>query len=192
MGLALVQMGTKPATRLADPDRFARFFDRTLPRVYGYFIARAGGDVATAEDLTQETYLAAIAALKKGPEIGDPERWLFGIARHRLIDHYRAAARDSANTCPWDDEQPPGDDRDLPPLRLHDQQVRDQVIECLDRLSPAQRAALVLHYLDGLPVREVAEYLGRSEHATESLLARGRRGFKQHFHQIEREHADAR
>lgn len=192
MGLALVQMGTKPATRLADPDRFARFFDRTLPRVYGYFIARAGGDVATAEDLTQETYRAAIAALKKGPEIGDPERWLFGIARHRLIDHYRAAARDSANTCALDDEQPPGDDRDLPPLRLHDQQVRDQVIECLDRLPPAQRAALVLHYLDGLPVREVADYLGRSEHATESLLARGRRSFKTQFQQIEREHADAR
>jgi RNA polymerase sigma-70 factor (ECF subfamily) len=188
MGRALAQMGN--ATRLDDPDQFARFFDRTLPRVYGYFIARTGGDVAIAEDLTQETYLAAVAAVRKKPEIGDAERWLFGIARHRLIDHYRAAARESANTCAWDESEPPGDDRDLPALQLHDQHVRDQVIESLHRLPPAQRAALVLHYLDGLPVCDVAEFLGRSEHATESLLARGRRGFKTHFQRLDREKID--
>jgi RNA polymerase sigma-70 factor (ECF subfamily) len=190
MGLALAQMGTMHATRLDDPDRFARFFDRTLPRVYGYFIARTGGDVTIAEDLTQETFLSAVAAVRKKPEIGDAERWLFGIARHRLIDHYRATARDSANTCSWDDREPLGGDLDLPALRLHDQQVCDQVIESLYLLPPAQRAALVLHYLDGLPVCEVAEFLGRSEHATESLLARGRRGFKTHFQRIARENTD--
>ena len=41
-------------------------------------------------------------------------------------------------------------------------------------LPPQQRAALTLRYLDGLPVAEVAGHLGRSVHATETLLVRSR------------------
>ncbi len=44
----------------------------------------------------------------------------------------------------------------------------------LARLSGHQRAALTLRYLDGLPVAEVAELLGRSVHATETLLVRAK------------------
>ena len=44
----------------------------------------------------------------------------------------------------------------------------------LSRVSVPQRVALTLRYLDGLPVPEVAEHLGRSLHATETLLARAR------------------
>jgi RNA polymerase sigma-70 factor (ECF subfamily) len=44
----------------------------------------------------------------------------------------------------------------------------------LSRLSAYQRAALTLRYLDGLPVAEVARELGRSLHATETLLVRAR------------------
>src|SRR5207302_2542153 len=44
----------------------------------------------------------------------------------------------------------------------------------LARLSVNQRAALTLRYLDGLPVADVAEHLGRTVHATETLLVRSR------------------
>jgi RNA polymerase sigma-70 factor (ECF subfamily) len=48
----------------------------------------------------------------------------------------------------------------------------------LDRVGPHHRAALTLRYLDGLPVAEVAENLGRGLHATEALLQRARRALR--------------
>jgi RNA polymerase sigma-70 factor (ECF subfamily) len=49
----------------------------------------------------------------------------------------------------------------------------------LARLTPHHRAALVLRYLDGLPVAEVALLLDRSVHATESLLVRAKAAYRQ-------------
>jgi RNA polymerase sigma factor (sigma-70 family) len=48
------------------------------------------------------------------------------------------------------------------------------VAVALDRLPPAQRAAMVLRYMDDLPVRQVAQAMARTESAVESLLSRGR------------------
>jgi RNA polymerase sigma-70 factor, ECF subfamily len=72
-----------------DPGSFRAFYDDALPRVYGYFLHRCGGSVPVAEDLTQETFLAAVAELKKDKRVATPVAWIYGIARHKLLDHYR-------------------------------------------------------------------------------------------------------
>jgi RNA polymerase sigma-70 factor (ECF subfamily) len=51
----------------------------------------------------------------------------------------------------------------------------------LARLPVPQRAALTLRYLDGLPVNDVAEHLGRSVHATETLLVRSRNALRRQY-----------
>ena len=53
--------------------------------------------------------------------------------------------------------------------------------EVLADLGAHHRTALTLRYLDGLPVREVAEHLGRTEHATEALLVRARHAFRARY-----------
>jgi RNA polymerase sigma-70 factor (ECF subfamily) len=53
--------------------------------------------------------------------------------------------------------------------------------EVLERLGPHHRAALVLRYLDGLPVPEVAAHLDRTLHATEALLVRARSAFRRTY-----------
>jgi DNA-directed RNA polymerase specialized sigma24 family protein len=55
---------------------------------------------------------------------------------------------------------------------------RRGVAETLARLQPSQARALTLHYLEGRPVREVAEHLQVSEIAAQSLLQRGRHAFR--------------
>jgi hypothetical protein len=55
-----------------DPDSFRSFYDEVLPQVYRYVLHRCGGSVSTAEDLTQETFLAAVAELRQGREIDNP------------------------------------------------------------------------------------------------------------------------
>lgn len=55
---------------------------------------------------------------------------------------------------------------------------RELLLENLGRLTAMQRAVLILHYADGMPVREVAQEIGRSESATESLLTRAREALR--------------
>ncbi len=85
--------------QLSDPAVFDAFYAEALPVVYGYFLRRTGGVPAVAEDLTQETFLAAVQ-IGKGTTVDAPMPWLIGIARHRLVDHYRATAAEERRYRP--------------------------------------------------------------------------------------------
>jgi RNA polymerase sigma-70 factor (ECF subfamily) len=148
-------------------------YDRAMPQVYGYLILRCGR-AAVAEDLTAETFLAAVRSVQRGspPESELTVGWLIGVARHKLADHWRRQAREERKLELVSGEQPELDD----PwdVTLDAAQAR----EVLDRMGGHHRAALTLRYLDGLPVPEVAATLDRTVHATEALLVRARRAFR--------------
>jgi RNA polymerase sigma-70 factor, ECF subfamily len=153
-------VGTQPESSGAE--RVADIYQRALPQVYGYLLPRCGR--------TADTFMAAVAALAEGRiRAADVTvAWLIGVARHKLADHWRRSAREQRGAAavavlaeeagdPWD--------KHLDVQAAH---------AALARLPGPQRAALTLRYLDGLPVAEVAACLGRSLHATETLLVRGR------------------
>ena len=79
---------------LADNRAFEAWHRRTLPRVYGYLLSRCAGDVALAEELTQQTYVAAIDRKARFDGRSDTVVWLCGIARHKLADHFRSIERE--------------------------------------------------------------------------------------------------
>ena len=165
--------------RLHDPEQFRVFYADALPRVYGYFLYRCGGEIALAEDLTQETFLAAVAELRRGATVVSPGSWILGIARHKLLDHFRRQRRIGWSMVSWESTVDEHGEALLVPE--DDDASRDQAIATLSLVPVMQREALVLHYLDGLSVAEVASLLQRSVSATESLLARGRASFRQGF-----------
>jgi RNA polymerase sigma-70 factor, ECF subfamily len=147
-------------------------YDDALPHVYGYLLARCG-DTGLAEDLTAESFLAAVRAVRQ-PGAAEPSiPWLIGVARHKLADHWRRAEREQRGlrllegepACPVD------------PWETVVDRIRAR--EVLERLGAHHRAALTLRYLDGLGVPEVARHLDRTLHATEALLVRARAAFRQ-------------
>lgn len=146
-------------------------YDDALPEVYGYLLPRCGS-ATLAEDLTAETFLAAVSAVKRHAVPDLTVAWLVGVARHKLVDHWRRATREERKLRVAHDEQVDVDD----PWDAHLDAARAH--EVLGRLGPHHRAALTLRYLDGLSVPEVAEHLGRTVHATEALLVRARRAFR--------------
>ena len=159
----------RAAPDIAEPQAFAAFYDEALPRIYGYFVHRCGRGAAVAEDLTQETFLAAVVELRKGRRVDAPLPWIHGIARHKLIDHYRREARQQDATVVDEvPHEPSGGDR-------------ERVLHALRAVPPQQRAALVLRHMEGLTVPELALVLGRSVEAAESLLARGRVCFRRAY-----------
>lgn len=147
-------------------------YDRALPEVYGYLLPRCG-DRTTAEDVTSETFLAAVDAVQRGTVPNLTVAWLIGVARHKLVDHWRRSAREERRVLrvaaepdagvddPWDAEV------DVAVAR-----------EVLAGLGAHHRAALTLRYLDGLSVPEVARCLDRTVHATEALLIRAKAAFR--------------
>ena len=149
-------------------------YDSALPEVYGYLVRRCDG-ATVAEDLTAETFLAAVSAVQKGTVPTMTTAWLIGVARHKLVDHWRKRARDERNLQAVADEPASDDD----PWDAHlDASVAHAV---LGRLGAHHRSALTLRYLDGLSVPEVAEHLGRTVHATEALLVRARLAFRRAY-----------
>ena len=149
-------------------------YDRALPQVYGYLLVRCPS-AAIAEDLTAETFLAAVAAVKKRSVQEMSVAWLVAVARNKLVDHWRRAAREERLLRAVEDDVEPEED----PWDEHlDRAVAYTV---LAGLGPHHRAALTLRYLDGLPVPEVAAHLERTVHATEALLVRARTAFRRSY-----------
>ena len=107
------------------------------------------------------------------PPIAVP--WLLGVARHKLADHYRR--RQDRLSVPLAQLPEPVETSDDWNAEL-DRMVAESV---LARLSEPHRTVLVLRYMDDCSVPECAELIGRTVHATEALLVRARRAFKQQY-----------
>ena len=156
-----------------------------LPQVYGYLLPRCGS-VAVAEDLTAETFLAAVAAVREGRVRDVTVGWLVGVARHKLVDHWRRVGREQRGLAAIEGEQ--AVDRGDPWDSVLD---LDAAHAALWRLPVPQRVALMLRYLDGLSVPEVAEHLGRTVHGTETLLVRARAALRRVYDEEERDERSA-
>jgi RNA polymerase sigma-70 factor (ECF subfamily) len=148
-------------------DSLVAIYQDALPQVYGYLLTRCR-DVSVAEDLTAETFMAAVTACRQtsAPEV--TVAWLIGVARHKLVDHWRRLAREQRHqgAVAADDEV-----MDDPWEEWID---AESAHAALAQLSVQHRTALTVRYLDGLSVPEVAAHVERSVHATETLLVRAR------------------
>jgi RNA polymerase sigma-70 factor (ECF subfamily) len=152
------------------PDVCAQFYDQAFDEVYRYVCRAVLGNRALAEDLTQETFTAVVASVRAGHAELQSIPWVIGIARHKLIDHYRRCESEQRRmSLVWvggfADEQ----------LDDLDGAAPSRVAELLRELSSAHRLVLALRYVDDLSVEDIATAMGRSVHATESLLVRARR-----------------
>ncbi len=153
------------------PDALRDFFDIALGEVYPYLLRRCGGDLATAEDLTQDTFVSAVRTLRDGRIDRLTVGWLITCAQSRFIDHCRSEDRRLRHlSLVTASESDPIDDGVLAEMLLD---------EHLGVLPPSQRLVVVLHHLDGLSVPDVAKRTDRSVRAVESLLARARRTMRQ-------------
>lgn len=146
-------------------------YDAALPHVYGYLLSRSR-DAGLAEDLTAETFLAAVAAVRRRTAPPLSTAWLVGIARHKLADHWRRQEREERHLRLAHSRRDDPDD----PWEAEIDAIRARQV--LHEVGPHHRAALTLRYLDGLSVPEVAAHLGRTVHATEALLVRARAAFR--------------
>ena len=163
-----------PDVLAAQHDRaaFGVIYRRYLDRVYGYSFHLLG-DHHDAEDVTERTFVAALAALDGFRDTGATFRsWLFRIAHNQLANALRARSRHLVE--PLDSVPEPMAPTD--PAGIADAADEARRLRAgLSRLSEDRRQVVVLRFVDGLTAREVGAVLDRSEGAVRVLQHRALR-----------------
>ena len=146
-----------------DHEHLVALYDTCVHDVYRY-VHRLCLDHSVAEDVTQDVFVAAM----RNPTVDISPGWLIRSARNRLIDIGRRDAnyRDKVRILR---PVPKGHDDDFGAVVEH-----LGVQDALARLRSEHRIVLMLHYVDDLPVAELATALGRSYKSIEGLLSRAR------------------
>jgi RNA polymerase sigma-70 factor, ECF subfamily len=162
---------SRPATAY-DAAGFDDFYDRALPVVYGYLLRLCGGDRERAWDLTQDSWTIVVDRLAQGQADKATIGYLLSVARSRYLDGWRREQRLQRKLrLVW------ATARDAETSEVSAAKVLDHLSVCSDR----HRVVLMLAYVDGIPVAEIAELLGSSVSSTYSLLARARDELRTHL-----------
>jgi RNA polymerase sigma-70 factor (ECF subfamily) len=152
--------------------RFERVFLAYQQPILNY-LYRLSGDLARAEDLTQETFVKVYGALARLPADANERAWVYRIATNTARDWHRRR-----RLIQW-----------LPLLHEERQALRgrdhaDDVVEsqavqqALSQLAPQYREPLILYSMQGFSTTEVAEILGISQSAVKVRLFRAREMFR--------------
>ena len=164
----------RKGSRAAGDELIARHFD-ALHRFFDGKLAES------AEDLVQRTLLDCVES-RAAVRDGNFRAYLFGIARHRLIDHLRGKLR-GGNVLDID-QLSLADLATSPSQALARNQDEQLLHAALRRLSIDQQVALELTYWEGLSGREVAEVLGVDPSTVRSRLLRAREALRHHLAEL--------
>lgn len=156
-----------------DASAFGPIYRRYLEGVYGYAFYLLG-DHHDAEDVTERTFLAALAAIGSFRDTGATFRsWLFRIAHNQIVNALRTRARQRAVSLDRV-EDTASSAIDPATAALADDQRR-RLRRAIAALPEDRRQVVVLRFVDGLSAREIGDVLGRSEGAVRVLQHRALR-----------------
>ena len=160
--------------RQKDPVAAKHLHECLVPSIWRFVYFRVNRNSHLAEDIVSETVLAFVDAVAGEVEVEHPAAWLRTVASRRVNDHYRAVAR--VQHLLQDGEQHTKQVDEQDPSKAHDKELkRATVREAMDELPDDYRAALEWKYVDKLDVRSIAQRLGATEKAAESILFRARK-----------------
>lgn len=169
------------------PESPDRWVDRYGDQLYRYALARTR-DPHLAEDLVQETLLAALKARRDFQGRSSVKTWLVAILKNKIIDHLRRVYREQplpepeADTDPvdvlfnerghWKDS--PGDWRSDPGEALEQRQFLEIFEACLAQMPPRLAQAFTLREMDGLSPKEICKVMNVSPSNSWVILYRAR------------------
>ena len=149
-------------------DRLELLWDRYSRRLLAFIRSRVSDD-ADAEDILQEVFIRVHRSLccLPEPEWNRPDSWIYQIARHLIIDHYRRRREmvEISESLPAEPDIPEEDPEAVLALSLQ---------ELIDELPEPYRQALILTEYQGLTQRELAEQMGISLSGAKSRVQRAR------------------
>jgi RNA polymerase sigma-70 factor (TIGR02943 family) len=170
----------------ADP---ATWVDAYGDRLFRYALSRLR-DERAAEDLIQETFLAALRGRERFRGESSELTWMTGILRNKIFEHLRRQAREVPlaarpeddereetffdGTGHWKEAVSPADWGGEPQKKAESSEFAAALKDCLDALTPNVARAFVLREMEGLEHRDCADALGVPPGRLAVLLYRAR------------------
>lgn len=157
--------------RARDGDRSAmeRLYRAHSDRVYTV-VRRLAGDDALADDLAQEAWIRAFEKLHLFEGKSSFGTWMYRLATNTALNHLRSAGRHRELEEEASEEVNPA-----PSTPVDDAVINQKILsEALDRLPPGYREVLVLHDVEGLTHKEIAEKLDVATGTSKSQLHKAR------------------
>lgn len=161
-----------------DQAAFGSLYEQCAPLVYRFVRRRLDGDDEIVQDLTEDVFVKAYEKLDRYVERGLPfTAWLYRIAHNHLVDYLRSLPRMTASSL---DEVAEVPERAATAAfsRVLDRQSLEPA---LARLTPEQRQAIELRFMEGMSVAETAATMGRSDEAAKKLQARALANLRRHL-----------
>ena len=156
--------------RRDSPGSFEAVYRKHVRDVYGFSLSLLG-NAEDAEDVTQTTFLNAYRALQRGENVRNLRAWLLAIAHNVCRQRFRTAARRPQEVELDPEAAEAFVDEDAPSA--------EEIRNAMAQLSFNQRTVLVLREIEGLTYEEIAQAMGLSLSAVETLLFRARRAVRE-------------
>jgi RNA polymerase sigma-70 factor (ECF subfamily) len=166
--------------RAGDRTAFNQVVTRHYRGIYRLTL-RMVGNPADAEDLTQETFVKAYAALSQFDTSQKFTTWLYAIASHLCIDQAR---KRRVPTVAWEEEDDEGavislverlpDESPQPDEILERAELSAQVQRAVSSLPPKYRAVVVLRHIEDMSIEEIAKTLNLPQGTVKTNLFRAR------------------
>ncbi len=166
-----------------DNAAFEKLYKEFYPKVY-YFAKQNVGSLDAAEDITAETFCAAMESIGSLRSEESFVGWLYCIAYRKCADHIKTAELDRKQR-----EQAAQLAALSEPIMLPDdyavsEQTKQQLQSVIDSLPSDMRSAMILYYYDNLSVAEVARVIGTNENNANQKLHRARQKIKKQIEKL--------
>ena len=164
-----------------DNNSFSKEFEKWATPLTKFIIKRVAGDDKATEEVLSTTMIAAWRGFNTFQHKSSYFTWLCRIALNKIADYYRDQVhRESKIITPGLKALANIEDRSASPEeKMALSELRENVNDCLDLMSPAKRQLLQFRYWYDMSYAEISEILGISERAVEGQLYRARHEFSE-------------
>ena len=157
-------------------EQFSQIYDQYIDKIYRFVFLKVDSQ-ETAQDITSKVFTKGWEAFSaQGSTVKNPGAFLYQIARNAVIDHYRGKGR--SKVVPVDASPDLADQN----LSAHDKAVLNADIgiltKSIKKLSKEHQDIIILHYLEDMPIDDIAQLMGRPAGTIRVMLHRGLKDLK--------------
>jgi RNA polymerase sigma-70 factor (ECF subfamily) len=164
-----------------DPDAVEEMYNANINLVYSLVYNQVDKNRDAAQEIVQETFIAAIRAIKYFQVRSSISTWLCSIANRKVADFYRRKKREDEHRISQGvDPEKTGDLADEGPA-----DYAMDIRQALSNLPLNYRQVIILKYIEGFSVADISGIMGKTEKSIEGLLSRARKELRSNL-----EHSD--
>ena len=150
--------------------KFTKIYDKYVESIYRFVFIKVSSS-QIAEDITSEVFLKSWEKFKqKQDSIENPRAYLYRVARNRVIDFYRERGQTTIISIEQENIVLKSDE-DLEKKQETEMNL-EKIQKALTKLNPDYQDVIILRHIDGLPIKDIARILDKSNGATRVMIHR--------------------